>query len=581
MGRARAGGIAAVIAVVLVGCGDPPSSTVDGAADPCSLPDTRGVSGVVSDGIGPIAGARVTLVGVVPDGVRETRSGADGRYAIAGVPPGSYALGASARDRAYVEQAVTVADGCVTADVTLGTETAAGSWENLGDPGERLGGTNSGVLLPDGRLMYCHNTLDPVIVDPVSEDRDFVEGSPRLQGCHAVTLMPDGRVIYVGGTDQPVYGPGTRQVKTFDPETETWDVQDEELTDWRWYPTMVPLPDGALLVVGGGGLENPLRVNSSETMDPSDMSWSVAGDIALGNEVSPVVLLSTGEVLMTHRPPQLYDPAERTWRLAGDFVQGDRMANGDHADHELILLPDGRVAAIGFKSFTEDPGAFLELYDPEDDAWTLGASTAPVRSRASAVILPDGRVLALGGFKEDETDPTPVNAWGQVALADLYDPERDVWRRLTPMELAREYHATPILVPDGRVFMVGGEGVPGSEPDASVLEAFSPPYLARGPRPEIAELDSTDLVRGGELRLRFAGTAAPTQVILMGTSANTHFMDSGNMRFLDLSFELELDGAALVAQIPTAPALAVFGYYMLFVMVDDIPSVGRIVRITE
>jgi len=39
-------------------------------------------------------------------------------------------------------------------------------------------------------------------------------------------------------------------------------------------------------------------------------------------------------------------------------------------------------------------------------------------------------------------------------------------------------------------------------------------------------------------------------------------------------------GATAIAQIPTDPAVAMAGYYILFVMVDDIPSNGKIVRLT-
>gem|GEM_PF-5291684 len=77
---------------------------------------------------------------------------------------------------------------CQRIDFKLGPETEPGSWEQLGDPGEALGGTNSGVLLPDGRIMYCHDTLDPVIVDPETNGRMFPPESPRLQGCHAVSF---------------------------------------------------------------------------------------------------------------------------------------------------------------------------------------------------------------------------------------------------------------------------------------------------------------------------------------------------------------------------------------------------------
>lgn len=530
-----------------------------------------------------VAGARVTLLEVEGERFWEARTGDDGVAEVSEVPRGRYTVGASARDRAYVEEVVEIADDCPTVELALGPEVEPGRWDIVGDPGEALGGTNSGVLLADGRVLYCHDTRDPVIFDPAAEGPGrfrVAADSMRIQGCHAVTAMPDGRLLYVGGADRAVYGPGTRQVKVYDPALDRWTTMNDpfQLTDARWYPSMAPLPEGGYLVAGGGGLDNPRRVRTSEVFDPDTLQWRRVGDLALGTEVSPVVLLFTGEVLMTHRPPQLYDPAIEQWRLAGDFVQANRMANGDHADHEMVMLPDGRVVAAGFKSFEAGrPGRMIEIYDPARNEWTLGADVRPVRSRASILLLPDTRVLILGGEKQEPDDPTPTNQWNQVALTDLYDPATDTARRLANLNIAREYHAMPVLLPDGRVAVVGGEERPGVAPSRSVVEMYSPPYLFRGPRPRIADLDA-DVARPGDtLRFRVERTRSPTRVVLVGAIATTHFMDSGPGRHVDLPFDQA--GDEITATIPAEPARAVPGVYLLFVMVDDIPSFGRLIRI--
>ncbi len=550
------------------------SSASTGAGGTPPTCTDSGVEGTVTDeGGAPLEAARVTILS---DGVlREVRTDAVGAFS-AEVAPGAYAVGASRRGYAYVEDAVAVADGCTNVTLALGPETHPGLWTSLGDAGERLGGTNSGVMLPDGRVMYCHDTLDPVIVDPVTNERFSAPESPRLQGCHAVSLLPDGRLLYVGGADQPIYGPGTKQVKIFDPEAQTWTFA-PELNDFRWYPTMAPLPGGGFITIGGGGADNPIRVKTSETIDLATLEWTPAGDVAIGNEVSPIITLFTGQVLMTHRPPQLYDPGSRTWSLAGDFVQADRMANGDHADHELVMLADGRVVAIGFLTFDADPGQMVEIYDPAEDTWDVRANVAPVRSRASILQTPDQRILVMGGKKQDLADPTPVNTWGQVSLTDVYDPATDAWRRLDDMTMAREYHAMPILLPDARVLISAGEGEPGNEPEQSILEVFEPPYLFRGPRPTITSLSATEVSRGDDIVVGFANTTTPTHVLLVGANATTHFMDSGPGRLLDLPFEQV--GGELTVTVPSDEAYALPGWYLLFVMVDDIPSEGRIVRV--
>jgi hypothetical protein len=558
-----------------------PDALPEDAAPPCR----ERVSGrVVADGSGePIAGARVTLLRDDEMAFFEARTDAAGFFEIDGVPDGRYAGGASSRGRAYVEQVIDLDGACLDLALALGPETERGRWDRLGDPGERFGGTNSGVLLPDGRVIWCHDTRDPVIFDPAADGHArFQAGadSGTIQGCHAVSVLDDGRVLYVGGADRPVYGPGTRQVKLYDAVADRWTVMEDpqRLNDARWYPSLAPLPGGGFLTMGGGGLDNPVRIRSTEVLDPVTLRWRRVGDLAIGNEVSPVVLLFTGEVLMTHRPPQLYDPATEQWRLAGDFVQGPRMPNGDHADHEMVLLPDGRVAAIGYKSFVAgQPGQMLEVYDPAIDRWSLGAPVHPVRSRPSIVMLPDRRVLVMGGAKEERDDPTPVNRWNQVALTDAYDPTTDTWRRLADMNLAREYHAMPILLPDGRVLVTGGEEAPGNEPSASVVEVFSPPYLFRGPRPRITELAERRFAAGDEVRFRVQRTRGVTGVALLGAIATTHFMDSGPGRYLDLDFQQA--GDEVVARLPAEAARAVPGHYILVALVDDVPSEGVMVSI--
>ena len=56
-------------------------------------------------------------------------------------------------------------------------------------------------------------------------------------------------------------------------------------------------------------------------------------------------------------------------------------------------------------------------------------------------------------------------------------------------------------------------------------------------------------------------------------------MDSGNGRYLSLEFT-DQDGA-IAATVPTEPTRAVYGWYLLFALVDDVPYEARLVGITE
>ncbi len=524
----------------------------------------------------PVVNARVTLFNSDTTIFFEKRTVSTGKYNFNNVAPGSYTLGVAAIGKEYEEIPLIVSGSISALNFTLQNESQTGHWDVIIQSPEALGGTNLGVLLPDGKIFYCHNTTDPFKFDPATNDTILIHGDNSVQGCVGPVLLPDGNVIFIGGADQDFYGPGTRLVKTYDPVNDIWQDQPNML-DYRWYPTVAKLADNKILVAGGGGVNNPVRTNTSEIYDPATGTSQWVDNIAIGNEVSPVVLLYNGKVLMTHRPPQLFDPATKQWNLAADFVQGNRMANGDHADHELVLLPEGRAVAIGFKSFTSNPGNLIEFYNPANDSWSLGNNFSPVRSRAKTVLTPDKKIFVIAGYKEQASDPTPTNQYGYMNITDQFDPYTGTWRRLDAMNYSREYHAITTLVPDGRIIAVGGEGEPGNEPSFSVIEAFTPPYLLRSIRPIMKNFSSTELARGEMVTFKVSRTKSPTSVILMSNALNTHFMNSGNNRYLELAFTKS--GSQITATLPSDSVTMPDGYYMLFVMVDDIPSVAKIIRV--
>ena len=522
----------------------------------------------------PIQGARITLFNASQAFFQEERTDAAGVFSFSNIPDGSYYLGVERIGKEYSEQQITLPIG--TINVTLVDETNQGNWEVIIQSPEALGGTDLGVLLPDGRIYYCHSTKDPFYFDPILNDTISALGSDSIQGCVGPLLEPGGKVWFMGGTLQEIYGPGTRKVKWFDPNTTVWKTQPKML-DYRWYPSVAILPDGNFLVAGGGNLNNPERTKTAEIYNPKTGFSFFTNDMVIGNEVSPIVVLYNGKVLMTHRPPQLFDAETNEWTNAGSFVQSPRTPNGDHSDCELVLMPDGEAIAIGYKTFTPGVyGSFVERYDPQLDEWRLGSSILPIRSRAKTCLLPDKKILVMGGFKEDTTTAN-TNQWGYMKLTDLYNPATDTWRRLDNLNYYREYHALSILVPDGRVIMVGGEGQPGNEPPFSVIEAFKPPYLFRGIRPEIKNLDASSFARGGIVSFDFTKTDSVTEVILMSNAVVTHFMNSGTNRYLSVPFEQE--GNHITATLPSDSVKLIPGYYMLFIMVDDIPSIGQILEV--
>jgi hypothetical protein len=220
-----------------------------------------------------------------------------------------------------------------------------------------------------------------------------------------------------------------------------------------------------------------------------------------------------------------------------------------------------------------------EIFDPATETWSLTTNPDLVRFQAEVAQLPDGRIFVGGG--ETEADPPPVeDVLGIVRWCDLYDPGVDSWRRVADMLWHREYHGVTLLVPDGRVVMSGGTRIKFQfGPTSSDIEAFSPPYLFRGVRPEIVGLSSPDLPRGSQLTVELALETELTSMVLMGMQTTTHWVEGGIPRRVVLPVLQSGTSAATV--LPSNRHALPLGHYLLFAMVDDIPSTARIVRVVN
>ncbi len=547
------------------------------------------VSGLITrtaDGT-PVVNVRVTLFRPDLRFFREVRTGADGRYLITAVPEGSYQLGAAALRLAYNESTVSVSGAAVTRDLALALETHAGRWSIVGNTTpELLDGTGSGSVLPTGELMVCHNEIEPVAFEAVSATKWFPPGSGSVQGCHVTTLLSDGRLLFVGGSmnNGNPQDPIPRTVKVFNRFTNAW-AQVAQINIGRWYPGIVRLPDERLLIVGGELDGAPARTNTCEIYNPATNTWTMTGSFNLPTEVPPTFLLYTGEVFKTWRYPELYNLGSGQWRAGPNMVQTrNGAANGGHCDHEAVMLEDGRIFAVGIDPATLSGATrFTEIYDPIANAWSLGPNARHLRTQPEAIMLPDSRVLTFGG---QYTGTLPATTTLQNAglvpnctkVADLYDPATNAFRALADMARHIHYHNIAVLVPDGRVLATGGAGGGSLFGNDASIEAFEPPYLFRGVRPRIASLSSTDLVAGGSFAMEVVNTSTVTKVVLVGARCSTHWIDGGPQRILPLSFTQS--GAALNVALPADTARLLPGYYLLFALVDDIPSIGRVVRVT-
>ena len=135
--------------------------------------------------------------------------------------------------------------------------------------------------------------------------------------CETATLLRDGRVLVTG----------REGAQLFDPDTMTWTATGKPITRGLGAGAAVLLPDGKVLVAGGGIYPQMLR--SAELYDPDTGSWTATGDMNAAHDgPDTATLLRDGTVLVTgrstsassSRSAELYDPASGTWTVTGDMI---------------------------------------------------------------------------------------------------------------------------------------------------------------------------------------------------------------------------------------------------------------------
>ena len=111
-----------------------------------------------------------------------------------------------------------------------------------------------------------------------------------------------------------------------------------------------------------------------------------------------------------------------------------------------VRLKSGKVLVAGGTP-TDPPQQFSEVYDPATRGWRTTGVMRHWRASPAAVLLPDGKVFVVGGFGE----PGRPND-----TAETYDPATERWADSGAMSEPRADVHTATLLRDGRVLVAGG-----------------------------------------------------------------------------------------------------------------------------
>jgi hypothetical protein len=427
------------------------------------------------------------------------------------------------------------------------------------------------VLLKNNNVLFYQDGTSPTVWDYVNGTFTGVPTTANLF-CSGHALLADGRVLVVGGWGGGD-SDGIANAEIFDPSNNSWTAV-PNMSYRRWYPTATTLSDGRIMVTAGWQTSPHVNAGIPEIYDSSANTWTKLTSANNPFETYPFLYqLSDGRVIHVGNSEyatvtDILDLTTQTWSVVDpNIVDGASCA---------MYLP-GKIMKAGTATDSQGSGPSAKTTYVLDTtvatpAWRQTPSMAYSRSFLNLPVLPDGTVLAIGG----ETDKNGGNIANAVYQAELWSPQTQTWTTMAAMHTPREYHATAILLPDARVLVSGMGADFGDVPNEMNAEFYSPPYLFKGARPSITQAPA-QISYGTNFFISTPDAATITTAVLIRTGAVTHFFDQ-NTRYVPVTFQQTAGGLTLSA--PASANFAPPGYYMLFIVNSSgIPSIAPFVKL--
>ncbi len=297
-------------------------------------------------------------------------------------------------------------------------------------------------------------------------------------------ILRDGRMFVIGGEYSDA-GNATPLGELFDPRTNTWSAMSKP-TSFNWInsdTTGCTLPDGRVLLGAPGS-------NRTALWDPDSDTWTEAG-LAFGASISATKVSNTNEETWNLMPDgsvltaqvvgapatERYIPATDRWINSGNtlstlplFTLNDPVTSTTVNIREMgpaLTLPDGRAFFVGGTGHTA-------LYTPpanpaNSGTWAAGPDLPADTSGNNfnnvngniqtaidtpGVLLPNGRILFVGGNTVREVNNGQVQFWSNPCTVFMFDPTANTITQLVPQPPSNAvdaWRARLLLLPTGQV----------------------------------------------------------------------------------------------------------------------------------
>lgn len=434
--------------------------------------------------------------------------------------------------------------------------------------------------------------------------------------CAGLTILPNGNPFLAGGSRyDPINSPGQElgisNTSEYDVDTNMFTDQ-QPMAHGRWYDTLTLLGDGR--VMADSGYDQVAMNATTEIFTPGvgwspefPMMWNDGDGVTVPPFYPRQHVLPNGKVFFSGQDTdtRIFDPAVASttnsgWTHVAFTNYGGTAKNEvDRSYGSSVLLPltpqngyDPRVMILGGDiTNSTDTTEIIDL-GLSAPTWQWGPKMSQRRVRMNAVLLPDGKVLAMGGSVIDEEWVNYQQAIASASLnADLYDPATNTFSPAGVTAYAHLDHSVALLLPDATVWLAGNQVPPDLGQTISFeqhMEIYQPAYLFNADgsfatRPVIAGVqgagttsDSTPIVNyGTQFTTLLQAPADIASVVLIRPGATTHSFNS-DQRLVGLVFQTADNG--LLVTVPSNHNILPPGYYMLFLVSKaGVPSMAQFV----
>ncbi|MGA2009606.1 MAG: kelch repeat-containing protein [Solirubrobacteraceae bacterium] len=316
------------------------------------------------------------------------------------------------------------------------------------------------------------------IFDPSSDTWSAGPAMITPRDSAASATLANGDLFIAGGDATGVGSDALPTAEVYDQATNAFTAVSNPMGSSRSSAAAALMGDGNVLVVGGEGATT-LALATTDIYDPATNAFLTGAAappaMSTGRYLPAAATLADGDVLVaggldaTGTPlanAEVYDPATNAWTPVSNPMSSPRLYAS------MVPLPGGReLVAGGIVNAQQQSTASTDIYDPATNSFTPGPAMPIARALFGMVALPDGKILAAGGY--------PF-AGGVLAESDLFDPATGSWSQTGDLPGGGAAGFATVELPDGQVLEAGGAS-PDQIGNTSQASLYTPPAPPAAP----------------------------------------------------------------------------------------------------